>query len=298
MKLLLASDDPVHKALGFHVQALERVGYPDPFVETSVRRSLEEYCCLPLADSSFFFYRCCDRVDLPEFDHPTIQHLALVDPAENIAAELITGCLQEKLGDVVIALVESYNQPVLDLLDQLPSRKTYHCQKKLICRDIDKLCGEGKPPEGITIRTFIVGQDEQRYADFYNEVLGYLGSSYIDATFVRNIEARPSFSPEGYLLAETRDKCVGFVSIENAPWGREDSGFAYIFQIGVAEKWKGSGLASALLQRAASFGKEKGSVRIGVGVRDSNTAAINFFEGKGFVIKYDTRGYVIEVVSR
>lgn len=284
----------IQDAVDFHTRALESLGYPCPLNYDAIARSPETYKCIALMRSTFMFFNLCESVDLPGFDYPVIQHIAVIGSGEDVTAEKVRDCLKT-LGREVLVLVESYNKPVLSLLAKLQAQGTYHCQKKLLCRDIGELCVEKEIPEGIVIRHFFSGKDESRYASFYNETLGYLGS-FVDESFLRRIVARSTFDPEGYLIAENQGEYAGFLSIEKAPWGKPESGFGYIFQVGVSERWRRNGIATVLLRRAAQFARNHGIDRIGVGARESNSAALRFFQQHGFISQYDVRGYLLRVL--
>jgi ribosomal protein S18 acetylase RimI-like enzyme len=72
------------------------------------------------------------------------------------------------------------------------------------------------------------------------------------------------------------------------------SGFGYIYQIGVVENWRGSGLASALLGRARKFARDHGIDRIGVGVSKYNLVSSKFFKKYGFETKYEVNGFLVK----
>lgn len=208
----------------------------------------------------------------------------LLDKTRNILA---------RFGDEVLIMAESYNAPVEGLLKSCRSKETRHWQKKLVSalKTIRvKPAGVGS---GIRIRTIDPRFDIQRYADYYNKALGFLGT-IVDRHFVDEIVSRSSFDASGYFLAEEKDSIVGFCALEKEPWGRKGSRFGYIYQIGVDEMYRGTGLADLLLSRVARYAEEKGIKTIGVGVSGFNAAAVSFFLKRNFSLAYEIKGVIAD----
>ena len=199
----------------------------------------------------------------------------------------------KELGGDILFLVESYNQRALKIMSELNLGTTSYCQQKFICRPgaLDVSCPQ--LPQGVTVRNFRVNYDEEKYARFYNKVLGHLGT-LVDIDFVNNITASSSFDPEGYFIAEEDGEIVGFFSIEKKSGAKKDNSFGYVYQVGVDQQYRGVGLATVLFNKALIFAKKHSLDRIGVGVNKSNTAAVNFFIRNGFKFIYEINGYLME----
>ena len=224
---------------------------------------------------------------------PSIRHLTVLSPLEVHEINEFINYLQIS-GNRFLVLIESYNEAGLRLLARFQPEDTSYCQQKLLC-SLDKLHIEKSGlPNGITIRNFIPGKDEDRYADFYDQILGLLSGKPVQRSFVDDIVARASFDLEGYFVAEKDGCIVGFSAVEKEPWGENGSRFGYIYQIGVAKKWRSSGLSGLLLKKVGDFAANKGLTRIGVGVRKSNAPAIRFFTKHGFIPAYEVNGYLVD----
>jgi len=223
--------------------------------------------------------------DIPELRYPVLSLLTPLGRTPDAAA------LRAAIAGRHLVLHETCNQEVVGLLDALPLRETYYDQARMLCRDLDS-----RPvplPEGVTVRNFQPGRDEEAYAAFYNEVLGFLGT-IVNRGFVDKIVAGPSFDAAGYFLAEAQDRLAGFLAIEKEPWGGKGSGFGYVYQVGVSEAWRSSGLAHALMAMGKEFARSRGVDRLGVGVRATNTAAVKYFQGHGFVTAWRVKGLLFD----
>lgn len=284
----------MQEVIRFHTSEMRKTSYPcDLNVEMLKNMSSACHFFPPLSGSSVFFV-IDDKPRLPELEYPVIKHLTLLKPIDTIQLDKFIRYLR-KFCHRFLLLVESYNLAALDMIKRLSHQETYYCQQKLLCY-IDGLNIDWKREScNVSIRNFIAGKDEARYAAFYNEVLGFLAGKPVDKSFVDEIVARQSFDPRGYFIAEVEGKIIGFLSIEKEPWGTPGSGFGYIYQIGVAEGWQGSGLATLLLKTACDYAFKKGINRIGVGVRRSNLAAVKFFMKHGFNVAYEVSGYLVDL---
>lgn len=273
------------KAIRYHTEAYRRAGYPAPFDDAS----------LPLAESlkeSGWVYALAPPLGLPDLQHPRLVHLTEI-VAEDATEESLVNSLKNH-GETFLALVESYNKPALAAMARLGATSTYYCQVKLLY-DLAPTRQPSSPlPDGIHIRSFRPGQDESAYADFYNQVLGFLGTT-VNAEFVQGIVARPTFDPEGYFLAVQGKKIVGFLSLEVEPWGERGSGFGYIYQVGVAEEFRKTALAGAMLRSALNHAASKGVSRVGVGVRATNVQAMRYFQKFGFTEAFTVTGYRVDI---
>ena len=282
------------KVISFHTSGMEAANYPSNINKDLLLTGMDRCDFLSVEESDpCLFYYLDDTPKLPSLEFPVIKYLTVLGLLSKQTCQSFAELLQ-KNGKVFLVLLESYNQPAYDFLSQFNISQTYYCQKKLLCcldRVKVKSCSL---PEQVTIKNFIPGEDEEKYVKFYNQVLGYLGNT-VNKTFVENIVSRSSFDPQGYFLAESKGTIVGFISIEKEPWGQMGSQFGYIYQIGVTDSLKSSGLAAALLKKACDFAVDQNIDRIGVGVRKSNLSAINFFSRQGFKTAYEVAGYQLKI---
>lgn len=284
----------IKHAVQFHSEALSQTQYPFGLKVSDLL--LQQNACnvYPDLNDSKIFFLVNNDPRLPGLEFPVIKYLTVLK--ESICNE--KDCFAKhikKYGNTFLVIIESYNAPAIEFLRCFKPKETYFCQQKLLCALNDLQTGTKDLPAGISIRHFIPGSDESKYTDFYNRVLGFLAGKTVDTSFMDQIVARPSFDPAGYFIAEKNNNMVGFLSIEKEPWGERNSGFGYIYQIGVDELLKGTGLAECLLGKAREYALNNGIKRIGVGVRRSNTPAVRFFKKNGFNTAYEVSGYLINL---
>lgn len=68
----------------------------------------------------------------------------------------------------------------------------------------------------------------------------------------------------------------------------------HLLKIAVANKWRRRGVGSALLEKLVALSREKGVSIIYLEVRDSNVAAIKFYEKHGFSVAGRRKGYYMD----
>ena len=288
------SSNYLDKVIFFHTSGMETVNYPSTISKEFFLTGMDQCNFLSVEESDpCLFYYLDDTPKLPNLGFPVIKYLTVCGSITEKNSHNFIELLQ-KQGNNFLVLLESYNHPAYDFFSQFNISHTYYCQKKLLCC-LDRVkVGSCSLPEQVSIRNFIPGEDEEKYGEFYNQVLGYLGNT-VNKAFVENIVSRSSFDPQGYFLAELKGTIVGFISIEKEPWGLAGSHFGYIYQIGVTDSLKSSGLAAALLKIACDFAIDQNIDRIGVGVRKSNLSALNFFSRQGFKTAYEVAGYQLKI---
>lgn len=281
----------MEEVVGFHAIALNRVGYPGYF-DNNFSNYDSSIHIGPVTRQPYFFFVLDKRLPVSDLDYKVIKYLTILSSYVNISNEAFLDCIG-KNGDKYLILLESYNHEAFDFVSRFIIRKTYYCQQKLLCSIKELEIKQVPMLKDIIIRNFVAGYDELGYANFYNTVLGFLGDK-VDETFVETIVKRPSFNATGYFLAELGEEIIGFLSIEKEPWGERNTSFGYIYQIGISDEWRKSGLAEILLSKAIEFAKENGIDRIGVGIRKSNLPAMGFFLKHGFKVAYENTGYIVD----
>jgi ribosomal protein S18 acetylase RimI-like enzyme len=281
----------------FHESEMRKASYPCDLNVTMLEGMKRACHFFPSLSSPSVFFSIHDKSQLPGLEHPVLKNLTMLQPIESIQIDKFVHYLK-RINQRFLVLVESYNFNDLYFIKRLSPEKTYYCQEKLLCNVSELNIDCKQEVSDVSIRNFVTDRDEAKYAAFYNKVLGFLAGKPVGQSFVDGIVARPSFDARGYFIAEAVGKIVGFLSIEKEPWGEQGSGFGYIYQIGVVADWQGSGLAAVLLEKARQFSLEQGINRIGVGVRKSNLAAVNFFRKHGFCNSYAVRGYLVDTGKR
>ncbi|MEU5522737.1 mycothiol synthase [Streptomyces sp. NPDC047860] len=140
-------------------------------------------------------------------------------------------------------------------------------------------------PEGVSIRTFVPGQDDAAWlalnaaAFAHHPEQGSLTQRDLDDRM-----AEPWFDPEGFFLAEDADgRLVGF------HWTKvhEAEGLGEVYVLGVSPDAQGSGLGKALTAVGLRHLAGKGLPTAMLYVDADNKAAVSVYERLGFVT-YET----------
>jgi mycothiol synthase len=159
---------------------------------------------------------------------------------------------------------------------------------------------EPRLPEGITLRTFVPGQDEQAWTELNNRAFvdhpdqGGWGLHEVELR-----EKEPWFDPEGFFLAERDGRLVGFHWTKvHGGHGADDPhehpephpehehhdhppiGEVYI--VGVDPSEQGRGLGPALTLAGLHSLRDRGLSTVLLYVDESNTAAVKTYERLGF----------------
>jgi len=146
--------------------------------------------------------------------------------------------------------------------------------------------------EGITIRTFAVGQDEDEWTDLNSRAFARhpeQGAWTREDLDLR--EREPWFDADGFFLAERAGKLVGFhwTKIHGAQpdeaqpheaQAHEPIGEVYV--VGVAPEERGTGLGRALTLVGLRYLRSRGLFQVMLYVDESNTPAIGLYESLGF----------------
>ncbi len=157
-------------------------------------------------------------------------------------------------------------------------------------------------PDGITIRTFVVGQDEDEWTSLNARAFARhpeQGAWTREDLDMR--EREPWFDPDGFFLAERDGKLVGFHwtkihgSRDAEPGGHGggadgDGGAATrghepigeVYVVGVDPNERGSGLGRALTLVGLCYLRAQGLFQVMLYVDESNTPAIRLYESLGF----------------
>lgn len=143
-------------------------------------------------------------------------------------------------------------------------------------------------PPGITIRTFIPGQDETSWLQLNSRIFAKHPEQ--GAWTRRDLDVRMSekwFDPDGFFLAvNSADEVVGFHWTKVHGGHRHEDhqhpeiGEAYV--LGVLSDYQGTGLGKALTIKGMEYLRDQGVPAVMLYVEAENTRAIGLYQSVGF----------------
>jgi mycothiol synthase len=149
-------------------------------------------------------------------------------------------------------------------------------------------------PEGTTVRTFRVGEDEAAWVPVNNRA--FAGHPEQGAWTVEMLEAREQedwFDPEGFVLAFDADGLAGFcwTKVHPPQPPREPEALGEIYVIGADPSRQGRGYGRALTTEGLASLASRG-IRVGMLYVDAdNEAAVGLYRALGFVVHRTDRAY-------
>jgi len=228
-------------------------------------------------------------------------HLDPTDPVEGPSGELVTHPAYRRRGLGLLltrALVaEAGERPLrlwahgdLPAAARLAAAAGFERVRALwqMRRSLQSRLDRPKLAEGVTIRTFVVGQDEDEWTDLNARAFARhpeQGAWTREDLDLR--EREPWFDPDGFFLAERGGKLVGFhwtkihgLSDEEDEGAHEPIGEVYV--VGVAPEERGTGLGRALTLVGLRYLRTRGLFQVMLYVDESNVPAIGLYESLGF----------------
>jgi len=136
-------------------------------------------------------------------------------------------------------------------------------------------------PEGITVRPFRPGEDDERFYEVQEETFAdQVDSEPMTYEEWRHWSFRDPFDADLWFLAEEGDELAGILVARSERAGDETVGWVSV--LGVRRPWRRRGLGRALLLHSFHALRARGKPRAGLGVDGSNpTGAVQLYEAVG-----------------
>ena len=155
-------------------------------------------------------------------------------------------------------------------------------------RSLQTRIGRPQLAEGMTIRTFVPGQDEDAWTALNRKAFaGHPEQGTWTRADLEMREREPWFDPEGFFLATRDGKLAGFHWTKIHGLGDNNDGHHHepigeVYVVGVDPAERGSGLGRALTMVGLRYLRSRGLFQVMLYVDETNTAAIGLYEALGF----------------
>ncbi|MCO1659231.1 mycothiol synthase [Pseudonocardia humida] len=151
-------------------------------------------------------------------------------------------------------------------------------------RDLTEPLPEPVLPEGVRLRSFVVGADEAEFLRVNNAAFHWHPEQGgWDLSQIRLREAEPWFDAEGFLLAvDADDRLLGYHWTKIHPAERDEDPIGEVYVVGVDPQEQGRRLGGALTAAGLAYLRERGMTRVMLYVEADNAAAVRVYEKLGF----------------
>ena len=155
-------------------------------------------------------------------------------------------------------------------------------------RSLQSRIGRPQFADGLKVRTFIRGQDEDAWTALNRRAFaGHPEQGTWTRADLDLREREPWFDPEGFFLAERGDKLAGFHwtkihGQDDQSDGHHHELIGEVYVVGVDPDERGSGLGRALTLAGLRYLRSRGLFQVMLYVDETNTAAIGMYEAIGF----------------
>lgn len=143
-------------------------------------------------------------------------------------------------------------------------------------------------PEGITLRSFVVDQDEAAWTEVNNRAFAdHPDQGGWTLHQIRTREKEPWFDPAGFLLAVRPDDSIAGFHWTKIHGAREHGDHAHkeigeVYAVGIDPSMQGKGLGKSLTVAGLRYLRGRGLDQVMLYVDESNVGAVTLYERLGF----------------